>query len=68
LENKYQEVAKEQVAHAVKMKILVLRTIDLLNLLYLSEAGKVTPDQVLEIFKKEHGWLEVIQESYQVEK
>lgn len=68
LEDKYQEVAKEQVCNAVKMKILVLRTIDLLNLLYLAEAGKTTPAEVLETFKKEHGWLKVTQEGYQIEK
>jgi len=68
LEDKYQEVAEEQVAHAVKMKVLLLRTIDLLNLLYLVEAGKITSEKVLELFKKEHGWLRVDQESYQIEK
>lgn len=68
LEDKYQEVAKEQVSHAVKMKILVLRTIDLLNLLYLVEAGQITPERVLEIFKTEYGWLKVTQEGYQIEK
>jgi hypothetical protein len=68
LEDKYQEIAKEQVSHAVKMKILVFRTIDLLNLLYLVEAGQITPEEVLETFKREHGWLKVTQEGYQIEK
>ena len=68
LKDKDQKVAKEQVAHAVKMKILVLRTIDLLNLLYLVEAGKVTSEEVLELLKNQHGWLKVTQEDYQIEK
>jgi len=68
LEDKYQEVAKEQVSHAVKMKILVLRTIDLLNLLYLVEAGQITPEEVIEMFKKEHGWLKVTQQEYKIDK
>jgi hypothetical protein len=68
LDDKYQEIAKEQVTHAVKMEILVLRTIDLLNLLYLTEAGKVTPEEVLEIFKREHGWLKTTQKEYQIDK
>ena len=68
LEDKYQEVAKEQVSHAVKMKILVLRTIDLLNLLYLTKAGKVTPEKVLQTLKNEHGWLKATQEGYEIDK
>jgi hypothetical protein len=68
LDDKYQEIAKEQVTHAVKMEILVLRTIDLLNLLYLVEAGQVTPEELLEILKTEYGWLKVTQEGYQIEK
>jgi len=55
LDDKYQEIAKEQVTHAVKMKVFVLRTIDLLNLLYLVEVGQVTSEEVLEILKTEHG-------------
>jgi hypothetical protein len=68
LKDKGQEVAKEHVAHAVKMKILVLRTIDLLNLLYLVEAGKITCEDVLELFKNQYGWLKVTQEDYRIEK
>jgi len=68
LEDKYQEVAREHVAHAVKMKILVLRTIDFLNLLYLVEAGKITCEDVLELFKNQHGWLKVTQEDYLIKK
>jgi hypothetical protein len=66
LKDKYQEVAKEHAAHAVKMKVLVLRTIDLLNLLYLVEAGSITPDQILSLIRSQYGWLKVSQEAYEI--
>ena len=66
LKDKYKAIAKEQVAHAVKMKVLVLRTVDLLNLLYLVEAGSMTPDQVLALLCGESGWLKVSQKAYEI--
>jgi len=41
LRDKYQKVAKEQIKHAVKMNVLVMRAIDFLNMLYLKEKGEV---------------------------
>jgi len=39
-----------------------------LNLLYLVEAGEITPEEVLGMLKNKHGWLKVNQEGYQIEK
>lgn len=66
LEDKYQEVAKEQIAHAVKMNILILRTIDLLNVLYLKEKGDLSKEDFLDILKKEKGWLETTMKTWKI--
>lgn len=68
LEDKYLDVAEEQVRHAVKMKVLVMRTIDLLNMLYLKEKGAVSAEAFLEILKSENGWLKTSQTSWIVQK
>jgi hypothetical protein len=57
--DKDQDVAKEQVLHAVKMKILIVRTLDLLELLKMYLDGKVSTSQVLDLFVSNHGWLKV---------
>lgn len=66
IDDKYQDVAEEQIKHAVKMNVLVLRTIDLLNLLYLKEAGAIDSTHLLNLFVKEHGWLKTTQEGFEV--
>ena len=68
LEDKYLDVAEEQVKHAVKMKVLVMRTIDLLNMLYLKEKGVVPAEAFLDILKSENGWLKTSQTSWNIQK
>src|SRR5690606_21464074 len=41
-----QEVAPDQIKHAVKMNILIFRTIDLLNLLNLYLSSQITKDDI----------------------
>jgi len=66
IQDKYQEVAEEQIKHAVKMRVLVLRTIDLLNLLYLKEIKGIDSQKLLDIFQKECGWLKTTQEGFEI--
>jgi len=66
IQDKYQEIAKEQIVHAAKMNILVMRTIDLLNMLYLKEKKIVTTENFLNILKKENGWLKVSRDSWNI--
>lgn len=66
LKDKYQEIAKEQIKHSVKMNILVMRAIDLLNILYLNEKGELSKEDFLNLLKHENGWLKVSQETYEV--
>ncbi len=68
LELKDLEVASEQIKKAVADKILIIRTLDLLNLIFLEDAGKISKDKIIEIFQKECGWLKSTQESYEIKK
>lgn len=57
---KDQEVASEQVAHAVRMHILLLRTIDLIGLLRLVLAGKMSPEGARKVILSSTGWVRVV--------
>jgi hypothetical protein len=59
LADKDQPVAPEQIQHAVKMNILILRTLDLLNLGSLLLCGKLSPESIVELLTKSSGWLRV---------
>lgn len=59
LEEKEQAVPSEQVKHAANLNVLVLRTIDLLNLLVLVQKGTITSERILELLRTEAGWLKV---------
>jgi hypothetical protein len=59
LADKDQSVATEQILHACRNNVLILRTLDLLNLVSLHLGGKLTPDEVVELLIKSRGWLKV---------
>ncbi len=66
IDDKNREVAREQVDHAAKNNILVLRTLDLLNLLrrYMNE--DISSDEVRKLFSSNAGWLEVTESEYKI--
>lgn len=68
LQDKYQEVAKEQIKHAIKMNVLVMRAIDFLNMLYLKEKGEVKKKNFVDTLRQKSGWLEASQESWNIRK
>lgn len=68
LRDKYQKVAKEQIKHAVKMNVLVMRAIDFLNMHYLKEKGEVKKKNFVDILRQKSGWLEASQESWSIRK
>ena len=45
---------------------MVLRTLDLLNLYYQTECGKLTEATLMEIFKSRTGWLRATREGFEV--
>jgi len=59
LADKDQSVATEQILHACRNNVLILRTLDLLSLVSLHLGGKLTPDEVVELLIKSRGWLKV---------
>jgi hypothetical protein len=63
---KDQEVATEQVKHAVHLRILVIRTIDLLGLLRLVLAGRLTQDDVRKLISSKVGWLRVRSDTVEI--
>lgn len=66
LAEKDQEVAVEQVKHAVLMRVLVVRTLDLLGLLRLVLSGKLTQTSALNLLLKNVGWLRIQGDDVQV--
>ena len=56
---KAQDIAVEQIKHAVHMRVLVMRSIDLLGLLRLVLAKKLTNEQARELVFSNVGWLKV---------
>jgi hypothetical protein len=63
---KEQEIASEQVKHAVHMRVLIMRTIDLLGLLRLVLAGKLTTQDACSLVLSNVGWLRVQSDDIQV--
>jgi hypothetical protein len=59
LDEKDQEVALEQVQHAVRMRVLIIRTLDLLRLLRLVLSGKISSEAAREKVLQSVGWLTV---------
>lgn len=59
-------VPSEQIQHAARNSVLILRTIDLLMLLKLMLNSKITQDEVIALFLNQHGWLKVSEEKYEV--
>jgi hypothetical protein len=66
IEEKNVEVAQEQVLHAKKMNVLIIRTLDLLELLRQLIDEKVTNEDCLKIFQEKAGWLKVTSEKLEI--
>lgn len=63
---KDQDVAEEQVKQAKKMRVLILRTLDLLKLLRLMFDKKINLEEIINIITKKHGWLKVNNDSCEI--
>lgn len=66
LKEKDKEVPQEQIIKAKRENILVLRTLDLLNLLNLYLDKKITQEGVLKLFQENSGWLKVSGEDWEI--
>jgi len=58
------DVSIEQVIHARKNNILILRTLDLLRLLRLKLQQNILESAILDIFTQSSGWLKVTEEEW----
>ena len=63
LADKDQAVAAEQIQHAARNNVLVLRTLDLLNLAALHLSKKLSSEVVVELLTRSRGWLRVNDEA-----
>ena len=59
IRDKNQEVASEQVQHAARNNVLILRTLDLLNLASLHLSGKLDDRAIIKLLTTSRGWLKV---------
>lgn len=63
---KNQDIAHEQVTHARKSNVLILRTYDLLELLKMHLAEKIGIDEVKVLLATNSGWLRVVDQEVQI--
>jgi len=66
IKEKDQEIADEQVRHAVNMNILILRTIDLLGILRIYLIEKIDRQKLKDLLCNNRGWLRVEDQEYKV--
>lgn len=66
VEEKDQEIAEEQIRHAVSMNILILRTIDILGLLRMFLGGTLNRNALEALLVKNSGWLRIKNATYEV--
>lgn len=66
VEEKDQEIASEQILHAYRMNVLILRIIDLLGLLRLKLNDKISTKELVTLLIENKGWLRIENESYRI--
>jgi hypothetical protein len=66
LSEKNQDVAQEQVSHARRINVLVLRTYDLLELLKMHLSGHVQLEETISLLTTNSGWLRVVDQEIHV--
>lgn len=66
LKEKDLEVASDQIKKAVSDNVLIIRTLDLLNLIYLIEKEIVSNEEIIDIIQKRTGWLKATTEKFEI--
>lgn len=66
IEEKDKEVPKEQVEHALRNDILIIRTLDLLRLLRFHFDNKIELDELIKVLCENAGWLKVGDDGWEV--
>ncbi|NRB65609.1 MAG: hypothetical protein HRU40_21760 [Saprospiraceae bacterium] len=63
---KDQEIANEQIKHAVNMNVLIMRTIDFIGLLRMFLMGKLNRKEFEILLCESKGWLRVEEQDYRI--
>lgn len=66
IEDKDKEINTQQVQHAKRNKVLILRTLDLLRLLKHLLNNKINKEMFITLMKSEYGWLKATNESWEI--
>jgi hypothetical protein len=66
IEEKDKDIAAEQVQHATRNNILILRTLDVLRLLRLHLDSKIESEDIIKLLVESSGWLKVSDEGWEV--
>jgi hypothetical protein len=66
IDEKDQEIAVEQIKHATKNNVLILRTLDLLRLLSLKFDRGIPKNEIISLLSINFGWLKVSKDKWEV--
>ena len=66
IDEKDQQIATEQIKHAVKNNVLILRTLDLLRLLNLKFNRDIQKNQIISLLTTNAGWLKVSEDKWEI--
>ena len=66
IEDKDKSINEDQLKHAVKMRVLIVRTLDLLYLLRHMDNGKISQQEIIELFCHKVGWLRVDADRWEI--
>jgi len=66
LADKDRPIANEQIVHAHKLRVLVLRTLDLVRLYAQKESGTLDSSRLLNLLKSESGWLKASESGFEI--
>jgi len=65
IDEKDKDIPKEQIIHARKINVLILRTLDLLRLLKLKMDGEIDKNKVVDVLCSGGGWLKVSNDNWE---
>jgi hypothetical protein len=66
IEDKDRPINEDQIAHAIKMGVLIVRTLDLLYLLRHKDNGEISQQEIMKLFSHEVGWLKVDSDRWEI--
>jgi len=68
LKEKDRDISPNEIKKSVQTNVLILRTLDLCNVYSLMERKKLNPSTLLNVIKKENGWLNITASGLEIKK